>query len=287
MTFVNKNKKKIIILIVIIIVILYYYGIKYFTLQNYNKYIVEYLNGTEADRNKIMKGDNSMKYYVNFSFHYSLFNLFDKFIQKLDEHKINYFLIGGGLIGIFRHNNTFIPWDDDLDIGVLEEDRDKIYKIINDMSQEDDRYFLEEGFIPKIGYDRNNKGNPIQVDLFFYKNFPEQNYYHFSSEKQRFSWKNQYITHNEIFPLNTEVFKLFLPNGDVYKEIKVKIPNKSKEYLHRCYPKWDTNIVINNPHSNYYRYLILTPKTFYETFIRNFEKLFLLKIIDFYYKSKK
>jgi NAD(P)H-flavin reductase len=38
-----------------------------------------------------------LKYYINFAFHYKLFNLFEIVIKKLDEKKINYFLIGGGL----------------------------------------------------------------------------------------------------------------------------------------------------------------------------------------------
>lgn len=64
----------------------------------------------------------------------------DEFFDFIKELNIKPFLMSGGLIGAVRHNG-FVPWDDDLDFGIMREDYEKLI----DFCRENCKIYLYKG----------------------------------------------------------------------------------------------------------------------------------------------
>ena len=64
---------------------------------------------------------------------------FDRITRK---NNLRYMLVGGTLIGSIRHKG-FIPWDDDIDIGMPRKDYEKFKKILNKQLDKKKYYFQD------------------------------------------------------------------------------------------------------------------------------------------------
>lgn len=101
------------------------------------------------------------------------------------EHNIKYWLDGGTLIGAIRHKG-YIPWDDDIDVGMLRQDYDKFTASFNEYNErckvvcfENDSSF----FVPfakvmdteTLLYEPDEKGQKlcINIDIFVYDSAPD------------------------------------------------------------------------------------------------------------------
>ncbi len=112
--------------------------------------------------------------------------ILDVVMKFCDEHEIKCWLDGGTLIGTIRHKG-YIPWDDDIDLGMLRPDYEKFMKLFN---KENTRYKfvcyeLDENFYQAFGkvldtqtvlYEPDEKGTKlaVYVDIFTYDNVPDE-----------------------------------------------------------------------------------------------------------------
>ena len=110
--------------------------------------------------------------------------LFKAFARVCEKHNLRYFLVGGSALGAIRHKG-FIPWDDDIDVGMPRKDYDKFMEL---------QYEFE--------------GTP-----FFIQNFKTDPCYVYNYGKLRdssttfieYTYKNHRINHGvwvDIFPID-------------------------------------------------------------------------------------
>lgn len=95
--------------------------------------------------------------------------ILEKAVAIFEENDLTYWPMGGTMIGAVRHNG-FIPWDDDLDISMMAEDKEKLFEIFGSL----DEFIIEEVYwsdnlllrCPRIRYADETKNGCIDIFLW-------------------------------------------------------------------------------------------------------------------------
>ena len=150
--------------------------------------------------------------------------------QILTSHNIQYWCNSGTLLGAIRHCGI-IPWDDDIDIGMMLKER-KQFLELKDVFKKCGYSVVNAWFGYKIFYTKRTltKGFDYSypnLDIFIYHMNEQKNRYEMYYKQARETWPNEWWLHDELFPLKALSF------GD----IELPCPLKCKDYFIRMYGK--------------------------------------------------
>ena len=166
---------------------------------------------------------------------FNLYKLLNRVVKILEKNDIPYWASGGTFLGAIRCKGI-IKWDDDLDLCVLYQDRDRLKNAID---QENDIYLdLRSSLVNKIIY---KTGTYPFVDIFFM--VPEiengQTVYKCALKSARDSWKNEVYLEKELVPLKKTKFGA----------MEIAIPNEYERYFISYFGEnWNKEGVISYDH---------------------------------------
>ena len=230
-----------VIAIILFLVLLFYLGL-------FLRCLIRYYNMKKRLHHKNIL-DKKINFLYDKKKHNNIIKLFKKLLFVLNKYKLDWWMMGGSLLGVKRHKG-FIPWDDDLDIGITEDSINKLKNIpfkkyglflratktyagnyyqLYFIKDKDRPYVDEVGGV--LGFSNNSNLDTIFIDIF-----------PFVLNKDKWTptaFKNQTFLNKNLFPLKKENFH----------NIKVNVPNNYLPYLNKLYKKWDKKAKIYLPHS--------------------------------------
>lgn len=132
-----------------------------------------------------------------------LYEILKDIVFCLDKNNIDYFVFYGTYLGAVRHKG-FIPWDTDVDLCIMENDKTKAIDVLTSFLS--DKYVIEaiDDHWIMVNYSDINK---LHVDIYFMRK--NNNYIYLQSYTQ-FQYPEE-----SIFPLNTVLLY----------DLQVSVPN--------------------------------------------------------------
>jgi lipopolysaccharide cholinephosphotransferase len=150
--------------------------------------------------------------------------------NMMKEHNITYWICGGTLLGAIR-DKTIIPWDDDVDLCIMDTSVDKIYDLkyeLNNHNLEIVEWFGGLKIQDKNGITTKDNLKFPFVDLFIM--VKKDNKIILKNQTAFNTWIKEYYYPNELYPLKLYAFEDYHLYG----------PNNPYNYLDNNFKNWKT-----------------------------------------------
>ncbi|MCL2697122.1 MAG: LicD family protein [Oscillospiraceae bacterium] len=143
-----------------------------------------------------------------------------------NEHNLIYFLEGGTLLGAVRHGG-YIPWDDDLDIGMPREDFDRFIALCGSTLSDNFCLTTEKSKSYPFSFAKVEQKNTLFIESKLYRNYKKLGFgqgiyvdiFPFDSVKSKASFKRRKRTANIISNLINGKLNIY-DNSDKIKRLK-------------------------------------------------------------------
>lgn len=148
--------------------------------------------------------------------HNKLIDLINDILPYFKKYNIQYWVHAGTLLGYTRHKG-FIPWDDDIDFGYIDDTNIKDFK-----KELQDKYIIEDTF---FGFKIiNKKNNNIFIDMFKYvldhnNNTANQTFF------SNLIWPKENYNLDELLPLKKGQFE----------NLELNVPKESEKICMQIY----------------------------------------------------
>jgi len=213
----------------------------------------------------------------------SILNIFKEIKPALENNSIPYYLLGGSLLGAVRHKG-FIPWDDDIDIGIVRDDYERFLKMVRTILPEhlelrsyrdksDHHYYFSRIVDTRYTVNRNgslvSRKENIWVDVFPLDGMPNNWFvrrihmlkllwyrlrYHVACfDKVNLNRPNRPLSEKIIIAL---VKDFYVSGRRNYKKWLIKIDRQLRKYKVQ-----DSNWVVN--FMGQYKFKEMFPKSYY------------------------
>lgn len=174
-------------------------------------------------------------------------------IAVLEEEQIPYWVDCGTCLGAYRYGGV-IPWDNDIDIAILQPDSDNVRRALNRLDPQ--KYALLDWSSrdkPKTYLKVYAKGTDVLIDIYHYRVYEEEKYleYILSNEDNVFmseGWRTREREYKKPIPFDF-IFPLKRAEFD---GVEVMVPNKIVEYLQLRYGENLNPVKIYNEETDSY-----------------------------------